>query len=424
MADFNNDGKTDLISVAGNNISILYNNGDATFNTPDVIAPMPSFWGVATLDYNRDGLMDIYWTTYNDSPNTLLKNNGDGTFSDVTIDAGVSYTKRGHALDVGDYNNDGWIDIYVGSYSSLNCALFSNNGDGTFTDVATITGTSGNHDTRTSTFIDYDNNGWLDIFSSHHNFYSYSNTMLKNNGDSTFTEVAPSLGISGEWIGDYFGVGWADYNLDGAVDFFAAGHISPGKYNLFQNNDCPGNYLSVNLQGIESNPNGIGAQVDVWMSGNKISRNVLADGGIHDFSDFRINFGLAETMLVDSMVIYWPSGIVQVINNIEANQFITITEDESTSIKENEKINHCIKATFKPNPTNNIGVLSYSIFEKSKVEISLINSSGQKVKEITNNIIEQGDYETVIDINELQPGIYFIRIVNLYTSEVIRIVVI
>ncbi len=241
LADFNNDGLTDLISVAGNYLSLLYNNGDASFAPAEEITLMSSFFGLAALDYDMDGFMDIYWTTYGNSPNTLLKNNGDGTFTDVTVEAGVSYTDGGHGLDVGDYNNDGLIDIYVGSYSSLNCALFKNNGDGTFTNVANLTGTTGYHDTRTATFVDYNNDGWLDIFSSHHNFYTYSNTMLRNNGDDTFTEVAVSLGISGEWIGDYFGVGWADYNLDGAVDFFAAGHID--KYKLFKNNNNTGNYL-------------------------------------------------------------------------------------------------------------------------------------------------------------------------------------
>jgi len=336
IADFDNDGTCDLISVAGNNISILYNNGDATFIAAQIIAPMPDFWGVATLDYNRDGLMDIYWTTYGNNPNTLLKNNGDGTFTDVTVAAGVSYIQGGHALDVGDFNNDGMIDIYVGSYSNLNCSLFKNNGNGTFTDIASLAGAAGHHDTRTSTFIDYNNDGWLDIFSSHHDFYSYSNTMLRNNGDETFTGVAPSLGISGEWIGDYFGVGWADYNLDGANDFFAAGHID--KYRLFKNNNCQGNYLSVYLKGVESNPNGIGARVDVWCLGQMISRNMLADGGLHDFSDLHLNFGLDNATVVDSIIVYWPSsGIIDVLNNVSANQFITITEGQASQA--NQSIN-------------------------------------------------------------------------------------
>jgi len=420
LADFNNDGTTDLVSVAGDYVSLLYNNGDATFTPAQNIALMPDFMGLATLDYNRDGLMDIYWTTYGDNPNTLLKNNGDGTFTDVTIAAGVSYDQGAHALDVGDYNNDGLIDIYVGSYSNLNCALFANNGDGTFTDVANSTGTFGKHDTRTSTFIDYNNDGWLDIFSSHHDFYTYSNTMLQNNGDNTFTETGVSIGISGEWIGDYFGVGWADYNLDGAVDLFAAGHID--KYQLFKNNNNPGNYLSIYLQGVESNPNGIGTQVDVWVDGNMISRNMLADGGFHDFSDLHLSFGLADATTVDSITIYWPSGIVQEFGTIEANQFITIIEDESVGTETNEPIICYSPTIFSPNPTNSFGTLVFSQANESIVNISLINSTGNLVKMLLNEVLDKGSHKLNIDVSELQSGIYFIKIVNNLNSEIVKVV--
>ena len=421
LADFNNDGFTDLISVAGEYVSILYNNGDATFSPAENIALMPDFFGLAALDYNRDGLMDIYWSTYGNSSNTLLKNNGDGTFTDVTMSAGVNYAQGGHALDVGDFNNDGWIDIYVGSYSNLNCALFSNNGDGTFTNVANSTGTSGHHDTRTSTFVDYNNDGWLDIFSSHHDFYTYSNTMLRNNGDNTFTGVASSLGISGEWIGDYFGVGWADYNLDGATDFFAAGHID--KYRLFKNKNCPGNFLSVYLQGVESNPNGIGAQVDVWVMGQMISRNMLADGGFHDFSELHLSFGLADATAVDSIIVYWPSGIMQKIGNTTANQFITIIEDLTSGFDNVETEASYTQAIICPNPINAIGTLTINQVGRGQVTISLINSIGQKVKDIADTFVGKGSHEFDVDVTSLQPGNYFLNIVTENNSEFVKIVV-
>jgi len=87
IADFDNDGLTDLLSVANANYSILYNNGNSTFSTPEVIAPLPDFMGVAVLDYNGDGLIDIYGTTYGANPNQLLQNNGDGSFTDKTTEA-------------------------------------------------------------------------------------------------------------------------------------------------------------------------------------------------------------------------------------------------------------------------------------------------------------------------------------------------
>lgn len=420
IADFDNDGFTDLLSVAGNDVSILYNNGDATFTDAEVIAPMPDFWGVAVLDYDRDGLIDIYWTTYGNNPNTLLKNNGDGSFTDVTTEAGVEYTQGGHALDVADFNNDGFVDIYVGSYSNLTCKLFKNNGDGTFEDIAVSSGTTGHHDTRTTTFTDYNNDGFPDIFSSHHDFYSYSNTMLKNNGDETFTGVAPSLGISGEFIGDYFGVGWADYNLDGAMDFFAAGHID--KYNLFKNKNCPGTYLMIDLKGVVSNPNGIGARVDVWNTGQLISRNVLPDGGFHDFSDLRLHFGLDSANSVDSINVYWPSGIVQKLENTGSDQLVTIIEDTTVTAIGKQLVD-ISQVRIIPNPVHGTARIEFETEQRGHVLITIDNLQGKTVFTILNGSVNKGIQQLNTNVSHLNKGVYFLRIKTGFHTQVKKIVI-
>ena len=406
IADFNNDGLLDLLSVANDNYSILYNNGNAAFQPPQIISPCQSFMGVAVLDYDGDGLMDIYHTTYGDYPNMLLRNNGDGTFTNTTNFAGVGYSQGAHGVDVGDFNNDGWVDIYLGSYSSLTCKLFRNNGDGTFTDVTYSTGTAGHNDTRTVTFVDYNNDGWLDIFSSHHDFYSYSNTMLRNNGDNTFTNVAPQLGLSGEWIGDYFGQGWADYNLDGAMDLFAAGHID--KYRLFKNTNCPGSFIQIRLNGQVSNPNGIGSRIEVWNSGEKISRFVLPSGGLHDFGSLDINVGLNGAYCVDSILVFWPSGIIQKLWNTNGDQFITITENETTEItdKESRRSTH---ATIQPNPVAHQGSFSFYLPEPEIVHVAIYDLKGEQVKFISRKKLDTGMQQIAFDVNEIENGIYLIK---------------
>ncbi|MCF6171174.1 MAG: FG-GAP-like repeat-containing protein [Bacteroidales bacterium] len=420
LADFNNDGFTDLVSVAGDDVSILYNNGDATFSNAVPIAPMPDFMGIAVLDYNRDGLMDLYWTTYGDNPNTLLKNNGDGSFSDVTVAAGVSYTQGAHALDVGDYNNDGWVDIYVGSYSSLSCKLFENNGDGTFSDVTWATGTQGHNDTRTTAFTDYNSDGWLDIFSSHHDFYSYSNTMQKSLEAETFVEVGPELGISGEWIGDYFGHAWADFNGDGAIDFFAAGHID--KYRLFKNTNCPGNWLMVKLKGTISNPNGIGAQVDVWAGGQRISRNLLPSGGFHDFDNLQLHFGLDEATAADSIAVYWPSGLVQRSGSIAANQYVMIIED-STVTGVHKPAGLSANLSIAPNPANQSAVITFELPQNSRVRVSLFDLNGQGLKTLLNETRQAGRHQLKLNAGELPNGIYLLVLQSSFSSRVKKLVV-
>lgn len=423
IADFDNDGLTDLLSVANSNYSILYNNGNSTFSSPEIIAPLPDFMGVALLDYNNDGLIDIYGTTYGANPNQLLQNNGDGTFTDKTIEAGLVYNDRAHGVDVGDYNNDGFVDVYVGSYSKTKgqlCKLFENNGDGTFTNATASTNTHGHYDTRTTTFTDFNNDGWLDIFSSHHDFYEYSNTMQKSLFGVVFEEAGADLGISGEWIGDYFGVGWSDYNLDGAIDFFAAGHID--KYRLFENNNCPGTSISIKLKGIVSNPNGIGARVEVKTNFGKVSRFMLPDGGMHDFSELKLIFGLDGAYSTDSITVFWPSGIEQRIGQTQAGENIVIVEDTITTNQ--NKIIICNAPTkIWPNPTSENLNVEFHLLKDEKVSISVTDLNGSIIMQLTNETATKGSYNKSFSTKYLAQGIYILQLSYGTNKEYHKIIV-
>lgn len=421
IADFNNDGLIDLLSVAGSNYSILYNNGDATFSSPEIIAPLPDFMGVAVFDYNNDGLIDIYGTTYGENPNQLLKNNGDGTFTDQTVEAGLVYTDRAHGIDVGDYNNDGFVDVYLGSYSNSGggCKLFKNNGDSTFTDVTSSTNTTGHNDTRTTVFIDYNNDGWLDIFSSHHDFYVYSNSMQKSLLSVDFEETANELGIAGEFVGDYFGQAWADYNLDGFIDFFAAGHVD--KYRLFKNTDCPGNAISIKLKGVDSNPNGLGARIEYTVGSYVYNRFMLPNGGQHDFSELKLLLGIGEATYVDNIKIYWPSGIVQSIGNTLAGENLLIVEDESAN-ETNEHKSNTSYVKMGPNPTKDLLNFRFNAKNTTEINISLNNLKGQTLETFYEGRIEKGIFSQTLNLNHLNSGIYLLKITRNSYSEFYKII--
>jgi len=414
VADFNNDGFLDVLTIdilQTGNISLQYGNGDGTFQPLQQIGELWGYSPLAVFDYDRDGNMDIFWLLdyVGYHPTTLLKNNGDGTFTDVTASSGIVFNSGSNAsLDVGDINNDGFIDLYIGG---ADAKLYLNNGDGTFSDITATSGAYGQQDAdRTVTFNDYNNDGWLDIFTSWH---LDPNQMYRNNGDNTFTDVASQLGLTGDGFGDFFGAGWADYNNDGAIDLFAAGHFEA--WVLFENQNCPGNALFVNLEGVISNFNGIGAQVDMWIGGQRISRNMLPDPGIQDFSQLRLHFGMGNATKADSLIIYWPSGIIQKLYDIPSQQHITIVEDETTEIAENQHDKE-IQILLTPNPVKETARLSFYLHEQNRVQAGLYTLSGQKVKEILNESFPKGKQVITFSTEKLHSGIYLLRI---ETSETI-----
>ncbi len=269
-ADFSNDGATDLLSLSSSATYILYNDGSGNFTTRTIYPYSNSFTCAVCFDYDLDGKVDVYLGTYGGGANKLLKNVESDSFVDVTVEAGVVWDSATSGVTAGDYNNDGYPDLYLGNNSSPGCKLFRNNGDGTFTDVGS------------------------------------------------------SLGLSGQFIGDYFGTACGDFNNDGAIDLFAVGHID--KYVLYRNDNAPGNFLTVKLVGTQSNYNGIGAMLKLWSGSQLLTRFVIAGEGMHDFHSFPVEFGLDNNTLVDSLYIFWPSGVVQRLYSIPANQFITVFE--------------------------------------------------------------------------------------------------
>lgn len=222
--------------------------------------------GVATFDYDLDGLIDIYFvnggalpgTAFDEPPrNRLYRNLGDWRFVDVTDEAGVGDTRHGLGATVGDYNNDGYPDLYVSNLGEN--VLYRNNGDGSFTDVSVRSGTAVADPVRTGAgvcFLDIENDGDLDLFVANYLKFSpdqpmvhmyrgrriyvgperyppYPNTLLRNNGDETFTDVSEESGIAAH-PGWGMGIVCGDFDRDGAVDVFVGNDGGPGNF-VFMN---------------------------------------------------------------------------------------------------------------------------------------------------------------------------------------------
>lgn len=228
--------------------------------------------GGGFVDYNQDGLLDIYLICYTQTPqpdakvklkDVLYRNNGDGTFTDVTEKAGISNSMLGMGLSAADYDNDGWPDLYVTGYGESK--LYHNNRNGTFTDVTKIAGVGNSKWGTGSAFFDYDNDGFLDLYVANYldlsgelpcveidqrpyctisKFKGSSGVLYHNNGNGTFTDVTQKAGLSNP-EGRGLGVVAFDYNNDNLIDLFQANDGAP---NFLYRNNGNGTFTEVGLE--------------------------------------------------------------------------------------------------------------------------------------------------------------------------------
>ncbi len=461
--DYDSDGDKDFFATSISGFNKFYQN-DGSMNFTDITATCGLFtdnkytYGASFGDIDNDGDLDVFICNRDDvtfNQYNYLYRNDSGTYVDVTVSAGINLGNQvSFTSAFFDYNNDGYQDIYVANDKVANInRLYENDGDGTFTDVSTISGAGIAIDAMSTTIGDYNNDGWFDIYVTN---TTAGNYLLKNNGDDTFTNVAPTIGVAFESIawGSVFldadndanldlyvsgifdgsdptrlpsafyenqgddtylipsGIGFAndigtsfsnaigDFNNDGLPDIIVM-NDTDNNYLWENTTSNTNNWIKINLEGVTSNKDGIGSKIEVLAGGKIQYRYTLSGEGYISQNSNSEFVGVGAATNIDEIKVTWLSGTVDIFENIATNQIITITEGQSLSVDEFSGV----ELSVYPNPVKNkLQIRLNNNFNIETKTIELFSLLGDRVllKTFTNA-------NTEIDVNNLSSGIYLLK---------------
>ena len=386
-ADFNGDHLPDLFVASYTGQSQLWQQSECCFTDVAIEAGIPSHpdaltYGAAWADYDRDGDLDLYICNYNQGfgpGNWLMRNNGNGTFSEVAVLAGVDNGVVWSFMPAwADFDHDGWPDLYIINDKTAANTLYRNNGNGTFTDVTAGSGTGIIIDAMSNSIIDFDNDGDLDIYVT--NDYG-GNRLLRNDSDFIFTDVTAAYGAAVTQF--CWGALWIDFDNDKDHDLFvcttdnisntnplyrmvigqpltignplfttpnnlSAFSAAKGDFNrngypdIIQGNQGPHNvtlwsnqgnannaYVRVSLEPTVSNPTAVGTWVSVCSGGTCRWQYTHAGHGFLGQDSQHLLFGLHQDNLIDSVSVEWPSGFTDHYYNLAPSNGYIFTEGET-----------------------------------------------------------------------------------------------
>ncbi|MGB2655540.1 MAG: CRTAC1 family protein, partial [Candidatus Acidiferrum sp.] len=426
--DYDNDGFPDLlVTQYGSNV-LYHNNGDGTFTDVTAKAGVaglesgPIHSGAVFFDYDRDGFLDLYIgsyvafgpnsrrycnigtvlsscppSAYPGSPNALYHNNGNGTFTNVSVPshvlqpggknlavgaadydndgwpdlfvandglpaflfqnlhngkfqetgqiAGMAYNSLGQTMaamciSLGDYDNDGWLDLYISDFQDNSDHLWHNSGKGFFDEVSNEAGIT--IPTRYvlsfgGGFLDYDNDGWLDLFIANghvypeieqvspETHYKQRNTLFHNERNGKFQDVSAAAGLACLPPRAARGAAFADFENDGYIDIVVANNGDPPTL-LHNTGSHKNHFVNFQLVGTKSNHDALGARIR--LTAGKISqiREIAGGGSYLSQSDLRANFGLGDSTQASTVEVSWPSGLHQVFHDVPADRFYLVVE--------------------------------------------------------------------------------------------------
>jgi hypothetical protein len=337
--------------VAGDSNILYHNNGDGTFTdvtrAAGLLNPELKSLGVVTADLDDDGWPDVYVAS-DSTIQALYRNRGNGTFEDLSLMSGAGYSQEGRAqsgmgVDAGDYDGDGRLDLFVTTFQDDYKTLYHNEGNLRFSDVtyaARLGQVTFNRLSWGTGFQDFDNDGWPDLFvASGHVYpqvdpahlsqetYAQQDQVLRNLGNGTFADVTASAGPGMQVVKSSRGAAFGDYDNDGRIDAVVV-NMDDTLTLLHNTTRNAHHWLTLRTIGARSNRDGIGARVRVRAGGRDQVREVKTSGSYASASDPRVHFGLGAASRIELVEVVWPSGARQAFTDVPADRIVAVHEEE------------------------------------------------------------------------------------------------
>ena len=429
FGDIDNDGDLDLFITnrSPEDHNYLYRNDsgvyvDITSTSGISLEGELSFCSIF-FDYDKDGLLDLYISNDKEEYiNRLYKNYGNGVFQDVSISSSAGIDVSAMSTTLGDFNNDGWFDIYITNtpFSQVSLiqgnVLLKNNGDGTFTNVASETGTSFDSVGWGAVFLDADNDALLDLYVSGSENGSgalISSAFYHQQNDETFI-IPQNIGFNSD-LRESYSNAIGDIENDGKPDIIV-GNDSEPNFLWSNKTENQNNWLKVRLEGVVSNKDGIGSTIEINVGGQSQYRFTLAGEGYLSQNSFYEFFGLGNATQVDYIKVTWSAtGETEIINNVIANQAIIIKE--GSGILSSDGIFKESSFSVYPNPSNN-GIFKLSVVNENKVSLQVFDISGRLI--IEKNDLKNNDE---INLSQYASGVYIARFTSGTKNNTLKLVI-
>lgn len=436
--DYDNNGFIDLFitnSAGSNHRNYLYKNTGGNFLRVDTgaIALNPGrSRGANWIDIDRDNDLDLFVCRESGQNEYLYINNGGGIFSQITNSPLTTLGGETWTASWGDFDNDGDADVFIGNHLNQVSALFRNDGDLNFTRITEGPPVTESGYAACSGWGDYDNDGDLDLFVTQAYVPpSFSQklvnrlyrNMLIESGSPSFQKIT-----AGEIVNDSgysYGFAWGDFDNDGDLDAAVANTFGESQKNvLYINENSNGNsFASFVCTGTLSNRSAIGARVELKSVINGVSvtqmRQVEGQSG-YCGQNLTLNFGLGNSVIIDSLIITWPAGSVQRFSGLAVNKTYRLTEGGSPVSASFGQVStpgtFVLKQNY-PNPFNPVTMIEFSLESGSFVKLSVFDLTGKEIAVLKQGYAPAGSHSVRFDATNMPSGMYFYSLLSENGSE-------